>query len=91
MDDNSTDRDINILLQLDTYQGMTDSEIDSIIDYRIQRATETLVAAADIAYDNGYNAAIGSANVELCSYTQQLLETLCNTQPVLEQVVYDAE
>ena len=31
-------RDINVLLSLDTYQGMTDEEIQSIIDYQVERA-----------------------------------------------------
>lgn len=31
-------RDINVLLSLDTYQGMTDEEIDSVIDYKIEQA-----------------------------------------------------
>ena len=31
-------RDINVLLSLDTYQGMTDEEIQSIIDYKVERA-----------------------------------------------------
>lgn len=30
-------RDINVLLALRTYQGMTDEEIDLLIDYKIQQ------------------------------------------------------
>ena len=84
------DRDLNILLSLDTYQGMSDSEIDSIIDYRIKQATESLVASNAVAYDNGYSAAISSTNAALCNYTMDLLGRLCNQTPVLEQVIsYD--
>lgn len=81
------DRDLNILLSLDTYQGMTDSEIDSIIDYRIKQATESLISSNAVAYDNGYSAAISSTNAALCSYTMDLLSRLCNQTPVLEQVI----
>lgn len=33
-------RPIHILLDLDTYQGMTDSEIQSLIDYKINLAIQ---------------------------------------------------
>lgn len=42
-------RDINILLSLETYQGMTDEEIDMILDYKIRQAVtsqEMLMRAA---------------------------------------------
>lgn len=42
-------RDINILLSLETYQGMTDTEIDMILEYKIRQAVtsqEVLMRAA---------------------------------------------
>lgn len=33
-----TDIDLNALLKAETYQGMTDEEIDAIIDYKVERA-----------------------------------------------------
>ena len=30
--------DLNALINAETYQGMTDEEIDAIIDYRVERA-----------------------------------------------------
>lgn len=32
------DIDLNKLLKAETYQGMTDEEIDAIIDYKVERA-----------------------------------------------------
>lgn len=32
------DIDIDALLKAETYQGMTDDEIDAIIDYKVERA-----------------------------------------------------
>lgn len=32
------DIDLNALLEAETYQGMTDEEIDAIIDYKVERA-----------------------------------------------------
>ena len=35
---NSEPRNINVLLALETYQGMTDAEIEMVLDYRVKRA-----------------------------------------------------
>jgi len=34
-------RDINTLLSLDTYQGMSDEEIESIISFKVQEALDS--------------------------------------------------
>lgn len=34
-------RDINVLLELDTYQGMSDAEIQSVIDFWVSNAKST--------------------------------------------------
>lgn len=45
------DRDIGTLLSLDTYQGMSDSEIESIIKFKTQLAVkEELVRTSQAAY-----------------------------------------
>ena len=45
-------RSLSVLLSLDTYQGMTDAEIDIILDYKIQQALSdaefTLKATTEI-------------------------------------------
>ena len=44
-------RDINALLALDTYQGMSDAEIELLIEYRINRAlTRQEILAKNVAY-----------------------------------------
>lgn len=63
----TTTRDINTLLGLATYQGMTDEEIELIIDYKIARAINSAemtarlnamtVRAQQIIADNAANAA----------------------------------
>lgn len=42
-------RDINVLLALDTYQGMTDSEIELVLNYRIDQAVTSRETLANIA------------------------------------------
>ena len=44
-----TTRNINELLNLDTYQDMTDEEIDSIIDYKMRIAFDSALTSAVIA------------------------------------------
>lgn len=47
-------REIYILLSLDTYQGMTDAEIESVIEYKISQAlisNEHQNKIAAISYD----------------------------------------
>lgn len=48
-------RDIDTLLALDTYQGMSDAEIQSIIDYKVSVAEERATNAAhlDMTAQNG--------------------------------------
>lgn len=40
--------DINTLLKADTYQGMTDEEINAIIDYRVERAKGEATISKDM-------------------------------------------
>lgn len=40
--------DLNALLRAETYQGMTDEEIDAIIDYRVERAEINATVSKDM-------------------------------------------
>ena len=42
------DIDIDALLKSETYQGMTDEEIDAIIDYRVERAKGDATISKDM-------------------------------------------
>ncbi len=42
------DIDLNALLKAETYQGMTDEEIDAIIDYRVERARGDATISKDM-------------------------------------------
>lgn len=69
-------RDISVLLELDTYQGMTDEEIDSLIEYHVDYALRSEESAARMA------AIESSMNAQLETYRQ--LER--DSQSVLECV-----
>lgn len=42
------DIDIDALLKAETYQGMTDGEIDAIIDYKVERAKSDATISKDM-------------------------------------------
>ena len=42
------DIDLNALLKAETYQGMTDEEIDAIIDYKVERAKSDASISKDM-------------------------------------------
>ena len=42
------DIDLNALLKAETYQGMTDEEIDAIIDYKVERAKTDATISKDM-------------------------------------------
>lgn len=42
------DIDLNALLKAETYQGMTDEEINAIIDYKVERAKTDATISKDM-------------------------------------------
>lgn len=43
-----SDIDLNALLKAETYQGMTDEEINAIIDYKVERAKSDATISKDM-------------------------------------------
>ena len=85
-DNNNSPRDIGVLLSLETYQGMTDEEIDLVINYKVttevmraigegNRAMSTLVMEQQIA-----------DNAESCRMAHDALQSILNRGPVLRSV-----
>lgn len=69
-------RDINVLLELDTYQGMSDAEIQSIIDYKVSVAEQDAAANAriDMAAENGR--ALIQAHTQAVQESTNMLKSL---------------
>lgn len=72
-------RDINELLELDTYQGMSDAEIQSIIDYKVSVAEERATNAAhlDLTAQNGR--AMVEAQAQAVQASTFMLQSLLNS------------
>lgn len=58
------DIDINALLKADTYQGMTDEEIDAIIDYKVERAKSDATISEDMKAHQAIMQSLMSAQAE---------------------------
>ncbi len=76
--ENETTRDLNELLSLETYQGMTDAEIEQIIQYKIdvevrKRFLEADNARLDILMEERIAAARESSK-----HAQDMLDSLVN-------------
>lgn len=59
-----TDIDINALLKAETYQGMTDEEIDAIIDYKVERAKGDATISKDMEAHQAIMQSLMSAQAE---------------------------
>lgn len=58
------DIDLDALLRAETYQGMTDEEIDAIIDYRVGRAKSDATISRDMEAHRAIMREIMCAQVE---------------------------
>lgn len=74
-DEESTTRSLSELLDASTYQGMTDTEIQTIVDYWRQ-----------YAYNEGYTA----CQVDTSIATQNALVDAANTAYASSQAAFDA-
>lgn len=74
-DEESTTRSLSELLDASTYQGMTDTEIQTIVDYWRQHA-----------YNEGYTACQTDTSVA----TQNALVDAANTAYATSQAAFDA-
>lgn len=74
-------RDINVLLALRTYQGMTDEEINMVLDYKIQQEKTSAESLAFIAAQTVYmneDLAIQEAS---CKRLEAALQSLIDKKP----------
>lgn len=85
MTDN-TPRDLNVLLALGTYQGMTDEEIASIVEWTAEQAAAAARAEALKEHTDDLGARTTAANLDALRVSLETLAALVGTPPVLEEV-----
>lgn len=70
------DRPVSVLLELETYQGMTDSEIDSLIEWKVSNAVAAANNQAIREQNAATNAEILRRQETIISETQALLDSI---------------
>ena len=79
-----TTRDIATLLALETYQGMTDEEIQSIIDYKMRYAFDAGASSAAAAATTEAMNEMLERNDRLMRSMSDVVESLVSYRPLLE-------
>ena len=70
------DRPLGDLLKLTTYQGMTDTEIDTLIDYKIHMAILDDDRQRTIEIEQQNSQIMREQNAALCQATENMLESM---------------
>lgn len=80
------DIDLNTLLKAGTYQGMSDDEIDAIIDYRIERAKSDATISRDMEAHQALMRELMAAQAESGEKVRAAFQAALNAPTVYEKV-----
>lgn len=80
------DIDINSLLKAETYQGMTDEEIDAIIDYKVERAKTDATISKDMEAHRELMQSLMSAQSESGKRVQSMFQSALDAPTAYEEV-----
>lgn len=80
------DIDIDTLLKAETYQGMTDEEIDAIIDYRVERAKSDATISRDMEAHRALMKALMAAQAESGAKVRDMFQDALDAPTAYEEV-----
>lgn len=80
------DIDINALLKSETYQGMTDEEIDAIIDYKVERAKGDATISKDMEAQQAIMRALMGTQAESSAKVQAMFQAALDAPAIYEEV-----
>lgn len=80
------DIDINALLKAETYQGMTDEEIDAIIDYKVERAKINATISKDMKAHQAIMKELMDVQSRSSSEVLASFKTAIDTPTIYEEV-----
>ena len=80
------DIDLNALLKAETYQGMTDEEIDAIIDYRVERARGDATISKDMEAHRALMEELMAVQAESGAKVRDMFEVALNAPTAYEEV-----
>ena len=79
--DEQTPRGIVELMNLDTYQGMTDEEIETVINYKVSRALASAEFTAKMAANNLRMEQVIADNKASAQRALDMVESLLSREP----------
>lgn len=80
------DIDINSLLKAETYQGMTDEEINAIIDYKVERAKSDATISKDMKAQRELMQSLMSTQAEASARVQSMFQSALDAPTAYEEV-----
>lgn len=80
------DIDLDALLKAETYQGMTDEEIDAIIDYRVERAEGNATISKDMEAHRAIMQSLMGAQAESSAKVRDMFQAALDAPTVYEEV-----
>lgn len=80
------DIDLDALLKAETYQGMTDGEIDAIIDYRVERAKRDATISKDMEAHRAIMRSLVDAQAESSARVQNMFQAALGAPAIYEEV-----
>lgn len=80
------DIDLNALLKAETYQGMTDEQIDAIIDYKVERAKIDATISKDMEAHRELMRALMDTQAESSAKVRDMFQTALDAPTVYEEV-----
>ena len=80
------DIDLNALLEAKTYQGMSDDEIDAIIDYRVERAKSDATISRDMEAHRALMRELMGAQAESDEKARAAFRAALNAPTAYEEV-----
>lgn len=79
------DIDINTLLKAETYQGMTDEEIDAIIDYKVERAKVDATISKDMEAHRALMRSLMGTQAESSAKVRDMFQTALDAPTIYEE------
>lgn len=80
------DIDLNALLKAETYQGMTDEEIDAIIEYKVERAKGDATISKDMEAHQALMRSLMGTQAESSAKVRDMFQTALDAPTVYEEV-----
>lgn len=80
------DIDIDALLKSETYQGMTDEEINAIIDYKVERAKSDATISKDMKAQQAIMQSLMAAQTEAGEKVRTAFQAALDAPTIYEEV-----